>query len=199
MEDRGGGWEEQAKPYEEEGEQGEKRAAATAEDAKTAVAVADTQPESDEKAAEREAEAPVVDTDWNFIDMETVSLHDLPHALIACNLPLAVFFADGPCRVGEPTGKASGWEKAGRGSCLSLECGGGWGGWSYVCACFGCLPARELTDQAERRIMASRERLKDRPDRRPGQPSAVADGPAGGEHLEGNTATAVDQEHCTVK
>ncbi|KAK9402126.1 calcipressin-1 [Crotalus adamanteus] len=98
MEDRGGGWEEQAKPYEEEGEQGEKRAAATAEDANTAVAVADTQPESDEKAAEREAEAAVVDTDWNFIDMETVSLHDLPHALIACNLPLAVFFAGGPCR-----------------------------------------------------------------------------------------------------
>uniref|UniRef100_A0A8C6VLK5 Regulator of calcineurin 1 n=1 Tax=Naja naja TaxID=35670 RepID=A0A8C6VLK5_NAJNA len=97
MEDRGGGWEAQQEPYEEGGEQGEKRAAATAEDAKAAAA--ETQPESDEKAAEQEVEAAVeVDSDWNFIDMETVSLHDLPHALIACNLPLAVFFADGPCR-----------------------------------------------------------------------------------------------------
>lgn len=114
MEVRGGGWEEQQKPYEEEGDQGEKRAAATAEDAKAAAAVGETQPESEEKAAEQEVEAAVeLDSDWTFIDMETVSLHDLPHALIACNLPLAVFFAEGPCRVGEPTGKASGWEKAG--------------------------------------------------------------------------------------
>ncbi|XP_034295656.1 calcipressin-1 isoform X1 [Pantherophis guttatus] len=99
MEDRGGDWEEQQEPYEEEGGQGEKSAAATAEDAKAAGPVGETQPESNEKAAEREVKTTVkLDSDWIFVDMETVSLHDLPHALIACNLPLAVFFADGPCR-----------------------------------------------------------------------------------------------------
>ncbi|XP_007420240.1 calcipressin-1 isoform X1 [Python bivittatus] len=99
MEDRGGGWKEQGKPNEEEGGESEERAAATAGDAEAAAAVSDTPPGGDEKAAKQEVEAAVeLDSDWNFVDMETVSLHDLPTALIACNLPLAVFFADGPCR-----------------------------------------------------------------------------------------------------
>lgn len=169
MEDRGGGWEEQQEPYEEEGGQGEKTAAATAEEAKAAAAaVGETQPESNVKAVEREVKRTVkLDSDWIFIDMETVSLHDLPHALIACNLPLAVFFADGPCRVGEPTGKASGWGKDGWRSCLAFRarrwaCGRS----CVVGACLGW-SARERTDRSgreedrglERAVQESQPRL----------------------------------------
>lgn len=165
MDDRGGGWEEQQEPYEEEGDRGEKTAAATAEDAKAAAAVGKTQPESNEKAAEHEVETAVkLDSDWIFIDMETVSLHDLPHALIACNLPLAVFFADGPCRVGEPTGKASGWGKEGwRRSCLAFRVRRWAGGRSCVraCLCLG-LSARQRTDRSGREEDRGLERAAER-------------------------------------
>ncbi|XP_060626353.2 calcipressin-1 isoform X1 [Anolis sagrei] len=50
-------------------------------------------------AAAGEAKAAEEPLDWTFVDMETaMSLQDLPAALIACNLPLAVFFPDGPSR-----------------------------------------------------------------------------------------------------
>ncbi|XP_077198746.1 calcipressin-1 isoform X1 [Paroedura picta] len=81
MEGRGAGWRDDERPCagEEvaEGARGEAAAAAVA-------GAGGAAPESD----------------WSFIDcdMEAVSLQDLPSALIACNLPLGVFFLDGPCR-----------------------------------------------------------------------------------------------------
>ncbi|KAL8190553.1 UNVERIFIED_CONTAM: hypothetical protein K2H54_055640 [Gekko kuhli] len=85
MEGRGAGWRDYEGPCEEE-EAGESEKA----EAREAAAVV----EAGAAAAEPES-------DWSFIDcdMETVSLQDLPSALIACNLPLGVFFVDGPCRL----------------------------------------------------------------------------------------------------
>ncbi|XP_061483703.1 calcipressin-1 isoform X2 [Rhineura floridana] len=98
MEDRGGGggWREQGRPYEEK-EEGKEPATTAAEEA-AAVAVTITEPEDDDDKEAASEASRELDTEWSFVDMETVSLHDLPTALIACNLPLAVFFADGPCR-----------------------------------------------------------------------------------------------------
>lgn len=63
-------------------------------------------------------------SEWSFIDydMETVSLHDLPTGLIACNVPLAAFYPDGPCRVGELTGGGERRRAAG-GRLLALSLG----------------------------------------------------------------------------
>ncbi|XP_044297701.1 calcipressin-1 isoform X1 [Varanus komodoensis] len=94
MEDRGGGWRDLEKLFEED-DGGE-----AAEEAGEAAAVAVPKPGAGEEA-EREQGAegpPELESEWSFVDMETVSLSDLPSGLIACNLPLAVFFADGPCR-----------------------------------------------------------------------------------------------------
>uniref|UniRef100_A0ACB8FHY2 Uncharacterized protein n=1 Tax=Sphaerodactylus townsendi TaxID=933632 RepID=A0ACB8FHY2_9SAUR len=82
MDDRGGGWRDDERPCEE----GEREQAEAFEGEVVGLAGA--------------AAAEALESDWSFIDcdMDTVSLQDLPSALIACNLPLGVFFGDGPCR-----------------------------------------------------------------------------------------------------
>ncbi|XP_020644986.2 calcipressin-1 isoform X2 [Pogona vitticeps] len=90
MEERGGGRKRLERRC--EGEERERAATTAAEEAAATTAVTTPQ-------GRKEAEEELQDLDWSFVDMETtMSLHDLPNALIACNLPLAVFFADGPCR-----------------------------------------------------------------------------------------------------
>lgn len=113
MEDRGGAWREQAAVKEDEAarDAGERPGEEAAEGG------------DEEGAAEWEASLPPeLEVEWSFIDcdMETVSLHNLPSGLIASNLPLAVFGAEGPCRVSE---RAAGHlRRVGRGG------GRSWGG-----------------------------------------------------------------------
>nr|XP_028582953.1 calcipressin-1 isoform X1 [Podarcis muralis] len=103
MEDRGGGGRRE-RPRAGEAEEGEEPAETAAgeeeeEKAAAGVTVTITEPEGgEEDEDDDEDEAEERDTEWSFVDMETVSLRDLPTALIACNLPLPVFLPDGPCK-----------------------------------------------------------------------------------------------------
>uniref|UniRef100_A0A8D0EC67 Regulator of calcineurin 1 n=1 Tax=Salvator merianae TaxID=96440 RepID=A0A8D0EC67_SALMN len=109
MEDEGGGGSSGGREQEKPNAAGGKEAAVAAakgekDKDESAAAVAIVGEDEDDR---RKASAGPLDSEleWSFVDMETVSLRDLPAALIACNLPLAVFFEDGPCRtlhIGSP-------------------------------------------------------------------------------------------------